>query len=353
MADKVLVTGGAGYVGSHVCKALAQEGFEPVIIDDLRRGNHWAVKWGRLIEAPLEDRNVLRAALRDNSVTAVMHFAAYAYVAESMTDPSSYFRNNVAISLNLLDAMVEVGVDKLVISSSCATYGIPEGIPIVEDTPQIPINPYGASKLMLEQIAGWYEKIHGIRNVSLRYFNAAGADPDGEVGEFHNPEPHLIPIAIEAALDRQKEVRIYGTDFSTPDGTAVRDYVHVTDLAIAHVAALKYLLAGNPGVALNLGTGKGISVREIVSAVATEVGSEPTWIEGERRHGDPPALVADPDRAFRVLGWKPRRSDLTTIIRDAVRWQRDILPEMIRHDPASALHEDGPFRRSNIAGSFG
>ena len=325
----ILVTGGAGYVGSHACKALSRAGFQPIVYDDLRRGNRWSVKWGPLIEAPLEDRDQVLQAMRQYDIGAVLHFAAYAYVAESMADPGLYFRNNVANSLNLLDMMVEAGVPNLIISSTCATYGIPEKLPITEATPIAPINPYGASKAMLEQLARWYGESHGIRTVALRYFNAAGADPEGEIGELHDPEPHLIPIVIEAALGQRAYVEINGTDYPTSDGTAVRDYVHVSDLADAHVAALQYLMAGGESAAVNLGTGRGASIRETIEAVTIAAGRAPVVREGARRPGDPPELVADPALARKILGWRARRSDLQQITLDAVRWTRDILPTIL------------------------
>lgn len=324
----VLVTGGAGYVGSHACKALARRGFQPIVFDDLRRGNAWAVKWGPLVRAPLEDREALTKAMHDHDVQAVMHFAAYAYVGESMTDPSSYFRNNAAASINLFDAMVVTGISSLVISSTCATYGEPAHMPIDETTPRAPINPYGASKVMLEDMAGWYRVAHGLRTCALRYFNAAGCDPEGEIGELHDPEPHLIPIVVEAALGRRSQVIVNGTDYPTPDGTAVRDYVHVSDLADAHVTALERLLGGGESVALNLGTGRGTSIREVIAAVTAAAGRAPAVGEGPRRPGDPPTLIADPTRAMAELSWRPSRSDINDVARDAVRWYRDVVPEI-------------------------
>ncbi len=323
MTDHILVTGGAGFVGSHACKALARAGFRPVVYDDLRRGNAWAVKWGPFLRAPLEDRAALLAAMRQYRVRAVMHFAAYAYVGESMDDPSLYFRKNVSGSLNVLDAMAEIGIRPLVISSTCATYGIPHSLPITEATPLAPINPYGASKAMMEDCARWYGQRHGIRTIALRYFNAAGCDPDNEIGELHDPEPHLIPLTIEAALGRRGAITVNGTVYDTPDGTAVRDYVHVSDLAHAHVAALRRLLAGGSSDVFNLGTGRGRSIVEIIEAVSRATGRRPDVILGARRPGDPPSLVADPSRARDVLRWRAERSDLADIVGDAVRWYCD------------------------------
>lgn len=320
MSNRILVTGGAGFVGSHVCKELARAGFVPVVYDDLRRGNAWAVKWGPFVKAPLEDREALLTAMRDHGVKAVMHFAAYAYVGESMTDPSAYFRNNVSASLNVFDAMTDLGVEPLVISSTCATYGIPKTMPITEETPLAPINPYGASKVMMEDCARWYGQSHGMRTIALRYFNAAGCDPDGEIGELHNPEPHLIPLVVEAALGRRETITVNGTDYDTPDGTAIRDYIHVSDLARAHVAALRRLLDGGSSDVCNLGTGRGSSILEIIEAVAAAAGRRPEVIYGARRPGDPPRLVADPSRAQTLLNWRAERSALGDIATDAVNW---------------------------------
>ena len=326
MTKHVLVTGGAGYVGSHTCKLLAASGYTPVVYDDLRRGNRWAVQWGPLVEAPLEDKAALVSAMQQYNISGVMHFAAYAYVGESMADPSSYFRNNVAATLNVLDAMVEQRIEPFIISSTCAVYGVPPSLPIREDMPIAPISPYGASKVMLEELARWYGVSHGIRTFALRYFNAAGTDPGGEIGELHDPEPHLIPIVIEVALGRRVHVEINGVDYPTPDGTPMRDYIHVSDLATAHVAALEYLFDGGGSEVANLGTGQGISVRQIIEAVEKETGKKISAIEAPRRLGDPPALYADPSHAHDILGWSASQSDLATIVRTAVRWYRDILP---------------------------
>lgn len=322
MPRHVLVTGGAGYVGSHACKALAAAGWTPVVFDNLVHGHAWAAKWGPLIEGELADAALLRAVLRRYEVEAVLHFAAYAYVGESMHDPGKYFRNNVAGTLNLLDAMVAAGVRHLVFSSSCATYGLPETVPIAEDHPQRPINPYGESKLWVERALKWYETAHQLRWVALRYFNAAGADPEGEIGEAHAQETHLIPLAIKAALGQRKQVEIYGTDYPTRDGTAVRDYIHVTDLAAAHLAALDHLLAGRESVALNLGSGRGHSVREVIRTIEALSDRRVPGREAPRRPGDPPILVAAGERAFQVLGWQPRHSDLATIVNTAWQWHR-------------------------------
>ena len=267
MAGNILVTGGAGYIGSHACKSLSAAGYRPIALDNLVYGHRWAVRWGPLVEGDLADRELLVRVMQDYAIDAVMHFAAYAYVGESMSDPGKYFRNNVSNTINLLDAMVASGVSSLVFSSTCATYGVPHQVPIGEDHPQRPINPYGESKLFIERALHWYGQAHGIRAYALRYFNAAGADPQGEIGEDHDPETHLIPLVIQAALGQRPEVKIFGTDYATPDGSAVRDYIHVTDLAEAHVQATERLLGGGDSRFLNLGTGTGHSVKEVVAAV--------------------------------------------------------------------------------------
>ena len=323
MGHNVLVTGGAGYIGSHACKALAAAGYTPITLDNLVYGHEWAVQWGPFVEADLGDRARLRDALRDYQVEAVMHFAAYAYVGESMQDPGKYFRNNVTNTINLLDAMVDGGVPKIVFSSTCATYGMPERVPIDEDHPQRPVNPYGESKLFIERALRWYGVAHDIRSVSLRYFNAAGADPDGEIGEDHDPETHLIPLVVDAALGYRENVSIFGTDYPTLDGSAVRDYIHVTDLASAHVRALQYLQDGSDSTFLNLGTGNGYTVREVIDTVEKISGRKVHALEAPRRPGDPPILVAQPGMAAELLGWVPRYSDLDTIVATALRWHEN------------------------------
>lgn len=318
----VLVTGGAGYIGSHVCKALAAAGCTPVTFDNLITGHAWAVKWGPLVEGSLADGELLEKVLRAHRVQSVIHLAAHAYVGESMQDPGKYFRNNAAGTISLLDAMVAAGASFLVVSSSCATYGLPDRLPIDEDHPQRPVNPYGESKLMVERALKWYEHAHGLRWTALRYFNAAGADPGGEIGEDHEPETHLVPLVIQAALGRRAHVDIYGTDYPTRDGTAVRDYIHVADLAAAHVAALEYLASGEPSAALNLGTGHGCTVREVIAEVERVAGCRVPVNECARRPGDPHTLVARSERAARCLGWKPTSSDLHTIVRTALHWHQ-------------------------------
>ena len=321
MADnKVLVTGGAGYIGSHACKALARAGFMPVTYDSLVYGHAEAVRWGPFVEGDLADRDKLLAAMREHAVSAIMHFAAFAYVGESVTRPDVYFRNNVVNAVNLLDAALAANVRHFVFSSTCATYGTPETVPIGEDTPQRPINPYGETKLMVERMLHWYGNAYGLKSCSLRYFNAAGADPDCEIGEDHDPETHLIPLVLDAALGRRPRVEIFGTDYPSADGTAIRDYIHVQDLAEAHVRAIQYLRDGGDSVALNLGTGRGHTVLEVVEA-AERIARRPVprRLVG-RRAGDPPALVADARRARDVLGWEAKISDLDSILSTAWAW---------------------------------
>ena len=321
MSQSILVTGGAGYVGSHACKALAAAGWRPVVYDNLSRGHAEAVRWGPLVEGDLHDRPRLAAALRTHRVAAVMHFAALAYVGESVAEPETYYTNNVGGTLALLGAMREAGVGTIVFSSTCAVYGVPDRVPIRETTATAPLNPYGETKLAIERALHWYGAAYGLRYAALRYFNAAGADPDGEIGEDHEPETHLIPLVLRAALGRGETLQIFGTDYPTPDGTAIRDYIHVADLADAHVRALAHLRAGGDSAALNLGTGHGHSVRAIVAAVERIAGRPVPCRQAPRRPGDPPQLVADPALARARLGWEPRHSDLDTIIRTALAWE--------------------------------
>jgi UDP-arabinose 4-epimerase len=316
---RILVTGGAGYIGSHAAKALARAGHEPVVFDNLSTGHRWAVKWGPLIVADLADGAAIREALTQYAIDSVIHFAACAYVGESMHDPGKYFQNNVANTLNLLEAMNEAGVKKMVFSSSCATYGMPESLPINEAHPLNPVNPYGESKRMVENMLRWYGDIHGLKWISLRYFNAAGADPEGELGEVHDPETHLIPLAIRAALDESRKLAVFGTDYPTPDGTAIRDYIHVTDLAAAHLLALESMDQIFNQI-FNLGTGSGVSVQEIVDLVSELASRRIDPVYEPRRPGDPPVLVADAGKARRVLGWEPVYYDVTTCLRTALYW---------------------------------
>ncbi len=317
---KILVTGGAGYIGSHVCKALKEKGFEVVVFDNLERGHRDLVRWGLLEEGDLLERAALGNVFKKHKPSAIMHFAAYAYVGESVTNPAKYYRNNVIGSLNLVEAARAHGVENIIFSSTCAVYGIPGAVPITEKMPLNPINPYGNTKLVIEKLLEDYGTAYGIKSVRLRYFNAAGADPAGETGEDHDPETHLIPLVLEAASGRREAITIYGDDYATDDGTCVRDYIHVTDLASAHVLALEYLLKDGETTAINLGNSRGHSVLEVIETVKKVSGREFKVIVGPRRPGDPPSLVGSNKRAKKLLGWRPERSDIQTIIEDAWRW---------------------------------
>ena len=319
MTSTVLVTGGAGYIGSHACKALAAAGFTPVVYDNLSRGFEWAVKWGPFEHGDLLDQPRIEAVIQRHKPIAVMHFAAFAYVGESVAYPATYYRNNVVGSLALLDAMRANGVDRLVFSSSCTTYGVRGSEPIGEDTPQAPVNPYGVTKHLIEQAMRDYSAAYGLRAVAMRYFNAAGADPDGEIGEAHDPETHLIPLVLEAAAGGSP-LTVFGDDYPTPDGTCIRDYVHVTDLANAHVLACQTMEREGGFRAYNLGTGRGLSNMEIIAAAKRITGRDVPIKMGPRRAGDPPELTADPRKAGRELGWTPRVSSVDDIIGSAWRW---------------------------------
>jgi UDP-arabinose 4-epimerase len=322
----ILVTGGAGFVGSHACKALARAGYLPVSFDNLERGNEWAVKWGPLDRGDVRNERDLRRVFEVRRPWAVMHFAGYAYVGESVLDPIKYYDSNIGGTAKLLAACAAFHCDNIVVSSSCATYGTPAQVPLKEGDPQNPINPYGYSKFVVERMLKDAAAAYGIRHVSLRYFNAAGADPDGEVGELHEPETHLVPLVILTAMGWKPFVRIYGDDYPTPDGTCIRDYVHVSDLADAHVSAIEWLAAGKPSMAFNLGTGRGYSVGEIVHAGECVTGLKIRTQIYPRRPGDPPILISDPSQARDTLGWNPRFRDVDQQIETAWRWFRDHCP---------------------------
>jgi UDP-glucose-4-epimerase GalE len=315
----ILVTGGAGYIGSHACKTLAAKGYTPISYDNLSRGNSWAVKWGPLEEGDIADTARLRAVLEKHQPTALMHFAAYAYVGESVAQPLLYYINNLAGTATLLRTVLDFRCIPVVFSSTCATYGVPERVPISEDHPQRPINPYGHSKLFVERMLADLHVASGLPWVALRYFNAAGADPGGEIGEAHDPETHLIPLVATAARTGEA-VRIFGTDYATPDGTCVRDYIHVSDIADAHMRALEYLLKGGKSCALNLANSRGYSVREVIAAAQRVSGRTIRAEIAERRPGDPPVLIGDARQARALLGWQPARSDLELQIGDAWNW---------------------------------
>jgi UDP-arabinose 4-epimerase len=318
----VLVTGGAGYIGSHACKALALAGHRPVAFDNLICGHRHAVRWGPLEVGDVRDRARVEKVLRKYRPDAVMHFAGFAYVGESVADPGKYYENNVAGTLALLAAMRACGVARIVFSSSCATYGVPERQPITEAAAQRPINPYGVSKLMVERILLDYDSAYDTRSVILRYFNACGADPEGEIGEEHEPETHLVPRGLMAAAGAIPALEVFGTDYDTPDGTCIRDFVHVSDLASGHVQALAHLLDGGASLALNLGTGRGASVREVIAAVERVSGRRVVVKESVRRPGDPAVLLADASRARAVLGFVPVFEDIDSIVSTAWRWHR-------------------------------
>jgi UDP-arabinose 4-epimerase len=321
----VLVTGGAGYIGSHAARALRRSGYEVVIYDNLSTGFRRLAQGFELVEGDIADDSKLRPVLA--RVDAVMHFAAHAYVGESVENPRKYFQNNVLGALSLLNSALDTGIRRFVFSSTCAVYGLPEQTPIVEQTPREPVNPYGATKLCFENALQAYDSAYGLRAVRLRYFNAAGADESGETGELHDPETHLIPLALAASTGRGRELQIYGTDYPTPDGTCVRDYIHVNDLADAHVRALQYLERNdgreNDGdsLALNLGTGRGYSVLEVIQAAENATGRPVRRKMGPRRPGDPPVLVADPSKAQSVLGWTAKRN-LADIVSSAWTWMQ-------------------------------
>jgi UDP-glucose-4-epimerase GalE len=316
----VLVTGGAGYIGSHCCKALGPAGYSPVVYDNLSTGHRDFVKWGPLVEGDVRDGVTLLEALNQHRPVAVMHFAALALVGDSVSHPGKYWDVNVGGTLALLEAMRRANVDKLVFSSTCAVYGEPEIVPISEDIPKNPVNPYGASKLAAERMMDDFDQAHGLKSVRLRYFNAAGADPAQEIGEDRAIETHLIPLILDAALERRPSIAIFGQDYPTPDGTAIRDYIHVTDLAAAHVAAINYLIDGGATAALNVGTGRGASVAEVIATAKRAVAHDIRTTREPRRAGDPACLVADPRKTEQLLDWRPVRSGLDAIMADAWAW---------------------------------
>jgi UDP-arabinose 4-epimerase len=318
--QNILITGGAGYIGSHTAKAIKKAGFTPVVYDNLSRGFKELVKFGPLVVGDLHDSAKLAATLAEYQPVACIHFAAFAYVGESVTDPGLYYRNNVLGSLNLIESLLAGGVNKIVFSSTCAIYGQPDVDVISESTPQKPINPYGHSKLMVEQLLKDFDVSHGLKSVALRYFNACGADAEGEIGEMHDPEPHLIPRIIMAAQGRIPHIDVMGTDYPTPDGTAIRDYIHVEDLAKAHVQAMNYLLNGGTSDVFNLGTGKGNSVKQVIEAVRRASNREVPVNYAPRRAGDPAHLVADNSKAKRVLGFDPKYVEIEESVKTAYQW---------------------------------
>lgn len=319
---KVLVAGGAGYVGSHAAKALAAAGFEVLVFDDFSTGRRELVRGREVIIGDLGNPGEIRDVFRSIEVSAVLHFASLIRVGESYADPRKYYEHNLKTSLNLLGGMLDAGVKTFIFSSSAAVYGIPQEFPITETHPLEPISPYGRTKLMIERVLADYGRAFGLRSMALRYFNASGADPDGNLGELHEPETHLVPNILLSLLGKRPMLEVYGTDYPTPDGTAVRDYIHVTDLAEAHVLALKAVLAGRAGGAMNLGTNRGYSVLEVIRTAERVTGRQVPYVAKPRREGDPAVLLASRGKAERELGWEPRLSELETIIRTAWDWHR-------------------------------
>ncbi len=322
----ILIVGGAGYIGSHVNKLLSQRGLKTIVFDNLSRGHREFVRWGKFYEGDLLDIDRLRSCFETYRIESVMHFSALALVEESIIYPEKYYRNNVVGTLNLLEVMRQFGVKYFIFSSSCAIYGIPEEIPISEEHPRRPINPYGRTKLIIEDLLKDFDKAYGLKYINLRYFNAAGADPEGEIGELHNPETHLIPLVIYGAKGINKEVKIFGTDYPTRDGTCIRDYIHVMDLADAHIRALQYLMDENRSESFNLGNGNGYSVREVIETVRRVTGMDFRVVEAQRREGDPPVLISNSQRAKEILGWRPQYENLERIVETAWRWYQRAIP---------------------------
>jgi UDP-glucose 4-epimerase len=318
---KILVTGGAGYIGSHFVRRALSAGIAPVVYDNLSTGHRWALAEGvNFYEADLADRTTLLEVLRKEKIEAVVHFAANAYVGESIHEPKKYFNNNYVNTLALLDSMADASVKYFILSSTCAVYGIPAEVPIKEDTPKNPINPYGLTKHFIEETLKWYHLAYNLRYVSLRYFNAAGADPELKTGEVHEPETHLIPLVLMAAMGKKEHIEVFGSDYDTPDGTCVRDYIHVLDLSDAHIVALDFLRNGQGSGVFNLGNDRGYSVMEIIAAARKITGKDIPVITGRRREGDPPVLIADSSLSRKTLGWRPRHEDMETILSHAWEW---------------------------------
>jgi len=328
--QSILVTGGAGYIGSHAVQALQNAGYEAIVLDNLVYGHREFVEQAlgaKLIVGDISDRALLDEVFATHEITAVMHFAAYAYVGESVSDPAKYYRNNVVGTLTLLEAMLAASVKTIVFSSTCATYGVPQSVPVTEDQPQNPINPYGRTKLMVEKILADFDKAYGLRSICFRYFNAAGADPAGLLGEDHSPETHILPLVLLTALGKRESFSILGTDYPTPDGTCIRDFIHVADLAQAHVLGLEQLLKVGESDVFNLGNGNGFSVREVIETAKLVTGQPIKVTEGDRRPGDPPILVGSGEKARRILGWQPQYADLKEILLHSWNWHQQ------RHNP--------------------
>jgi UDP-glucose 4-epimerase len=320
----ILVTGGAGFIGSHCCKALHRKGYIPVTIDNLIYGHRENVRWGSFYQGDAGDSRILDRIFKDNKIDAVMHFAAFAYVGESVTDPQKYYANNVKNTINLLQSILENNVRFFIFSSTCATYGMPQKLPLYENHRRQPISPYGKSKYMIEEILADYHTAYDFEFISLRYFNAAGADPESEIGEKHDPETHLIPLILDVAKGRSEAIRVFGTDYETADGSCIRDYIHVSDLADAHILALEKLMDGSSSDFINLGTGSGFSVLQSIETASRVTGKNIPHIAADRRPGDPAVLTASNEKARRILGWKPRYTQLDEIIQTAWNWHKKL-----------------------------
>lgn len=320
----ILIVGGAGYIGSHTNKALNEAGYETVVLDNLSYGHEESIKWGEFCKCDLANIDDVDEVFNKYDITVVMHFSSFIDVGESVTNPEKYYTNNVVNTMNLLHVMLKHNVKKFIFSSTCATYGVPQKIPLVEDHPQNPINPYGMTKLMVEKILKDYDNAYGLKSVILRYFNASGADESGEIGEWHNPETHLIPLILDAAIGKREDIKIFGTDYDTEDGTCIRDYIHVTDLADAHIRALKYLEDENTSNEFNLGNGVGFSVRQVIESAKKVTGRDFKVEETKRRPGDPAVLIGSSKKAKDTLGWNPQYTDIDDIIKTAWIWHQKL-----------------------------
>lgn len=320
----ILIVGGAGYIGSHTNKALNEAGYETVVLDNLSYGHEESIKWGEFCKCDLANIDDVDEVFNKYDITAVMHFSSFIDVGESVTNPEKYYTNNVVNTMNLLHVMLKHNVKKFIFSSTCATYGVPQKIPLVEDHPQNPINPYGMTKLMVEKILKDYDNAYGLKSVILRYFNASGADESGEIGEWHNPETHLIPLILDAAIGKREDIKIFGTDYDTEDGTCIRDYIHVTDLADAHIRTLKYLEDENTSNEFNLGNGVGFSVRQVIESAKKVTGRDFKVEETKRRPGDPAVLIGSSKKAKDTLGWNPQYTDIDDIIKTAWIWHQKL-----------------------------
>ena len=323
----ILIVGGAGYIGSHVNKVLNERGYETIILDNLSYGHEESVKWGTLCKCDLANINEVDDIFTKYNINAVMHFSSFIDVGESVRNPEKYYNNNVVNTMNLLNVMLKHDVKKFIFSSTCATYGIPQKIPLTENHPQNPINPYGWTKLMVERILNDYDTAYGLKSVILRYFNASGADESGIIGEWHNPETHLIPLILDAAMGKREDIKIFGTDYDTPDGTCIRDYIHVTDLADAHILSLEYLNKNNQSNQFNLGNGQGFSVKEVIESVKRVTGRNFNVTQTQRREGDPAILIGSSKKAKDTLGWDPQYVNIDKIIETAWNWHQKLNKE--------------------------